>query len=49
MHNVGLKSKPEQIRKVISGLDERGIDYSIHGTPASSSIYVRDPHESCWS
>jgi catechol 2,3-dioxygenase-like lactoylglutathione lyase family enzyme len=45
MHHVALKMRPEQMRAILSRLDERHISYSMHGTPAAGSIYVRDPDE----
>jgi catechol 2,3-dioxygenase-like lactoylglutathione lyase family enzyme len=45
MHHVALKMRPEQMHAILSTLDERHISYSMHGTPAAGSIYVRDPDE----
>jgi catechol 2,3-dioxygenase-like lactoylglutathione lyase family enzyme len=45
MHHVALKMPPEQMHAILSRLDERHISYSMHGTPAAGSIYVRDPDE----
>ena len=45
MHHVALKTHPEQMRAAIARLDERHISYSMHGSPDSGSIYVRDPDE----
>jgi len=45
MHHIALKTRPEQMRAIISRLDERHIPYSMHGTPDAGSIYVRDPDE----
>jgi catechol 2,3-dioxygenase-like lactoylglutathione lyase family enzyme len=45
MHHVALKMRPEQMHAILSRLDERHISYSMHGTPAAGSIYVRDPDE----
>jgi glyoxylase I family protein len=45
MHHVALKAQPEQMRAIISRLDQHHISYSMHGTPDAGSIYVRDPDE----
>src|SRR5262245_37612641 len=45
MHHVALKTMPEQMRAILGRLDARHIPYSLHGTPDSGSIYVRDPDE----
>ena len=45
MHHIALKTRPEQMRAILGRLDERHISYSLHGTPDSGSIYVRDPDE----
>lgn len=45
MHHVALKTRPEQMRAILSSLDQRRISYSMHGTPEAGSIYVRDPDE----
>ncbi|MBV8774599.1 MAG: VOC family protein [Deltaproteobacteria bacterium] len=45
MHHVALKTRPEQMRAILVRLDERHISYSLHGTPDTGSIYVRDPDQ----
>jgi glyoxylase I family protein len=45
MHHIALKARPEQMRAILSQLEERQISYSMHGTPDAGSIYVRDPDD----
>jgi len=45
MHHVALKAEPEQFRAILAALQEKHIRYSLHGTPESGSVYVRDPDE----
>ena len=45
MHHIALKMQPEKMRAILGRLDERHIPYSMHGTPDTGSIYVRDPDE----
>jgi catechol 2,3-dioxygenase-like lactoylglutathione lyase family enzyme len=43
MHHIALKARPDQFRAIVAGLDQRGISYSLHGSPETGSVYVRDP------
>jgi catechol 2,3-dioxygenase-like lactoylglutathione lyase family enzyme len=43
MHHIALKARPEQFQAIVTGLDQRGISYSLHGSRESGSVYVRDP------
>jgi len=43
MHHVALKIRPERMREIMVRLDGLHIAYSMHGTPESGSIYLRDP------
>jgi catechol 2,3-dioxygenase-like lactoylglutathione lyase family enzyme len=45
MHHIALKATPEQMRAVVTTLNEQHIPYSMHGTAESGSVYVRDPDE----
>jgi catechol 2,3-dioxygenase-like lactoylglutathione lyase family enzyme len=45
MHHVALKGSPEQLRTILATLQERQIPHSLHGSPESGSVYVRDPDE----
>lgn len=45
MHHIALKAAPEQMRALLTTLNERHIPYSMHGTAESGSVYVRDPDE----
>src|SRR5438128_6230870 len=45
MHHVALKAQPEQFRALLATLQETHIPYSLHGTPESGSVYVRDPDD----
>src|SRR6266849_1556277 len=45
MHHVALKAQPEQFRALLAALQEKHIPYSLHGTPESGSVYVRDPDD----
>jgi len=43
MHHVALKATPAQYTKVLEALDERDIEYSVHGERHKGSVYMRDP------
>ena len=45
MHHVALKAQPEHFRALLAAWQEKHIPYSLHGTPASGSVYVRDPDD----
>ncbi len=45
MHHVALKTRPEQFRILLATLQEKHLPYSLHGTPESGSVYVRDPDD----
>jgi len=45
MHHVALKARPEQFRTLLATLQETHIPHSLHGTPESGSVYVRDPDD----
>ncbi|MEW6299781.1 MAG: VOC family protein [Thermodesulfobacteriota bacterium] len=45
MHHVALKAQPEQFRAILAALQEKRIPYSLHGSPESGSVYVRDPDD----
>ena len=45
MHHVALKAQPEQFRALLAALQEKHMPYSLHGTPESGSVYVRDPDD----
>ena len=43
MHHVALKATPDQYKALFERLREQGIAYSLEGTEASGSVYMRDP------
>ena len=43
MHHVALKSTPGQYKALFARLKAAGMDYSLHGTEQSGSVYLRDP------
>ena len=43
MHHVALKPTQEQYAALFARLKDQGIDYSLEGTEASGSVYMRDP------
>ena len=45
MHHVALKAQPAQFRTVLATLQEKQLPYSLHGSPESGSVYVRDPDD----
>lgn len=45
MHHIALKASPEQYRGIIATLKAKQLDYSMHGSEESGSVYVRDPDE----
>jgi glyoxylase I family protein len=45
MHHVALKARPEQFRTLLATLQEKHIPYSLHGSPESGSVYLRDPDD----
>lgn len=45
MHHVALKAQPEQLRSILTTLKEKQIPHSLHGSPESGSVYVRDPDD----
>jgi catechol 2,3-dioxygenase-like lactoylglutathione lyase family enzyme len=45
MHHVALKARPEQFRTLLATLQEKHVAYSLHGTPESGSVYLRDPDD----
>jgi len=45
MHHVALKAGPEQFRALLATLQEQHIPHSLHGTPESGSVYLRDPDD----
>ncbi|HEV8714819.1 MAG TPA: VOC family protein [Candidatus Binatia bacterium] len=45
MHHVALKARPEQFRALLATLQGQHLPYSLHGTPESGSVYVRDPDD----
>jgi catechol 2,3-dioxygenase-like lactoylglutathione lyase family enzyme len=45
MHHVALKAQPEQLRTILNALKEKQVAYSLHGSPESGSVYVRDPDD----
>jgi catechol 2,3-dioxygenase-like lactoylglutathione lyase family enzyme len=45
MHHVALKARPEQFRTLLATLQGKQIPYSLHGSPESGSVYVRDPDD----
>jgi catechol 2,3-dioxygenase-like lactoylglutathione lyase family enzyme len=45
MHHVALKARPEQFRTLLAILQEKHLPHSLHGTPESRSVYVRDPDD----
>jgi len=45
MHHVALKARPEQFRTLLTRLQEKQIPYSLHGSPETGSVYVRDPDD----
>ena len=45
MHHIALKARPEQLRAILTTLQEKQIPYSLHGSAESGSVYVRDPDD----
>jgi glyoxylase I family protein len=45
MHHVALKATPEKFHAVITTLQEKKVQYSLHGTEQAGSVYVRDPDD----
>jgi glyoxylase I family protein len=43
MHHVALKAAPAQYRALLDRLDDKNVDYSIHGDRQAGSVYFRDP------
>ena len=43
MHHVALKAAPAQYRVLLDPLDDKNIDYSIHGNRLESAVYLRGP------
>ena len=43
MHHVALKAAPAQYRVLLDPLDDKNIDYSIHGGRLASAVYLRGP------
>lgn len=45
MHHIALKISSAQMGEVLKTLEERQVPYSMHGSAASGSIYLRDPDQ----
>lgn len=45
MHHVALKAQPEQLRMILTTLQEKQVPHSLHGSVESGSIYMRDPDD----
>lgn len=45
MHHIALKASPGQFRALLATLQEKQVPYSLHGSPESGSVYVRDPDD----
>ena len=43
MHHVALRAPRQSFARIVSALEARGIDYSLHGSREAGSLYVRDP------
>ncbi len=43
MHHLALKATRESFQKILSTLEARGIEYSLHGSREAGSLYLRDP------
>lgn len=43
MHHIALKATADQFRALLKTLDEKSIPYSLHGSRAQGSVYLRDP------
>ena len=43
MHHLALKGTPEQYRKSLRTLRERGIEHDVHGNEDRGSVHFRDP------
>jgi len=43
MHHIALKAEPSQMKAIVSKLEEKHTEYSMHGSVDSGSVYVRDP------
>ena len=43
MHHIALKATPEQFQALLAKLDEKQVQYSLHGTREKGSVYMRDP------
>lgn len=45
MHHVALKATPEKFSAILATLQDKHVQYSLHGTETAGSVYVRDPDE----
>lgn len=45
MHHVALKATRESFQKTLATLEAKGIQYSLHGSRETGSIYLRDPDD----
>jgi catechol 2,3-dioxygenase-like lactoylglutathione lyase family enzyme len=43
MHHIALKAESSQMKAIVSKLEEKHTEYSMHGSVDSGSVYVRDP------
>ena len=43
MHHIALKATADQFGALLKTLDEKSIPYSLHGSRAQGSVYLRDP------
>lgn len=45
MHHIAIKAEPANFRSILAKLQEKNISHSLHGSPDSGSVYIRDPDE----
>jgi len=45
MHHIAIKAEPANFGHILAKLQEKNISYSLHGSPDSGSVYVRDPDD----
>src|SRR2546425_13370294 len=45
MHHVALKAQTAQFPAILATPKEKQLPYSLHGSPESGSVYVRDPDD----
>ena len=43
MHHIALKATAKQFQSLLAKLDEKQVQYSLHGSREKGSVYMRDP------